>query len=74
MNSTIGAVADKKASGGIDRHGMGLVKITGLRAELMEAAADKIAIPMGEGADSLNAGVAGSILLYVLTTKGSDAL
>lgn len=46
----------------------------GLRTELMEAAADKIAIPMGEGADSLNAGVAGSILLYVLTTKGSDAL
>ena len=45
----------------------------GLRAELVEVAACKVAIPMGKGADSLNAGVAGSILLYVLTTKGSDA-
>jgi len=45
----------------------------GLRPELVEAAAHKVAIPMGDGADSLNAGVAGSILLYVLTTMGSDA-
>jgi TrmH family RNA methyltransferase len=45
----------------------------GLRPEIVAAAADKIAIPMGAGADSLNVGVAGSILLYVLTTHGSDA-
>jgi len=45
----------------------------GLRPEIVTAAHSKIAIPMGSGADSLNAGVAGSILLYVLTTHGSDA-
>ncbi len=45
----------------------------GIRDEIVTAAESKIAIPMGEGAESLNAGVAGSILLYVLTNQRSDA-
>ncbi len=45
----------------------------GLRSEIVASASSKVAIPMGADADSLNAGVAGSILLYVLTTRGSDA-
>lgn len=44
----------------------------GLRPEIVASAAHKIAIPMAAGAESLNAGVAGSILLYVLATHGSD--
>ena len=46
----------------------------GLRPEIIASAAHRIAIPMAAGADSLNAGVAGSILLYVLTTHGSETL
>ena len=45
----------------------------GLRDEIMVAAARRVAIPMEAQTDSLNAGVAGSILLYVLTTRGSDS-
>ena len=44
----------------------------GLRPEIVASAAHKVAIPMAADVDSLNAGVAGSILLYVLTTHGSD--
>ena len=43
----------------------------GLRADLAAASAKSIAIPMPGGAESLNAGVAGSILLYSLLTRGS---
>ena len=43
----------------------------GLRAEIGAAAAKRLAIPMPGGAESLNAGVAGSILLYNLLTRGS---
>jgi TrmH family RNA methyltransferase len=39
----------------------------GPRAEVRAAATARVAIPMPGGAESLNAGVAGSILLYVLT-------
>jgi TrmH family RNA methyltransferase len=43
----------------------------GLRADLSAASTKSIAIPMPGGAESLNAGVAGSILLYSLLTRGS---
>ena len=43
----------------------------GLRADLAAASAKSIAIAMPGGAESLNAGVAGSILLYSLLTRGS---
>jgi len=41
----------------------------GVRAEIRAAAAASVAIPMHGGAESLNAGVAGAILLYELTRK-----
>ena len=41
----------------------------GLRPEIVGAAAHKIAIPMVSGVGSLNAAVAGSILLYILTRE-----
>jgi tRNA G18 (ribose-2'-O)-methylase SpoU len=44
----------------------------GLRPEIVASAAHKVAIPMVAGVDSVNAGVAGSILLYVLTAHESD--
>ena len=43
----------------------------GLRPEITQAAVLKVGIPMEAEVDSLNAGVAGSILLYVLTTTRS---
>lgn len=39
----------------------------GVRPGVLEAAGDRVAIPMPGGADSLNVGVAGAILLYELT-------
>ena len=47
---------------------------TGLRADIAAASAKSIAIPMPGSAESLNAGVAGSILLYSLLTRGSVPL
>ena len=41
----------------------------GLRAEIASASSKSIAIPMPGSAESLNAGVAGSILLYSLLTR-----
>ncbi len=41
----------------------------GARAEVLAAASHRIAIPMSGGIDSLNAAVAGSILMYALTRK-----
>lgn len=41
----------------------------GVRAEVRAAATAMVAIPMHGGAESLNAGVAGAILLYELTRK-----
>ncbi len=46
----------------------------GLRADVVAAAAKCLAIPMPGSAESLNAGVAGSILLYNLLTRGSEPL
>ena len=43
----------------------------GLRADIAAASTKRIAIPMPGKAESLNAGVAGSILLYSLLTRGS---
>jgi TrmH family RNA methyltransferase len=43
----------------------------GPRAELRAAAADTVRIPMPGPAESLNAGVAGAVLLYALTREGS---
>ena len=43
----------------------------GLRADIMAASTKRIAVPMPGTAESLNAGVAGSILLYSLLTRGS---
>ena len=43
----------------------------GLRADVVSASTKHIAIPMPGRAESLNAGVAGSILLYSLLTRGS---
>jgi TrmH family RNA methyltransferase len=43
----------------------------GLRAEILVAARQRVGIPMPGRPNSLNAGVAGSILLYVLLTPGS---
>ncbi len=42
----------------------------GLRPEIAASAAYQVAVPTAASVDSLNAGVAGSILLYVLTTRG----
>ena len=41
----------------------------GPRPELVRAARETLAIPMPGGAESLNAGVAGAILLYALTQE-----
>ncbi len=46
----------------------------GLRAEIVAASTKQVAIPMPGKAESLNAGVAGSILLYSLLTRGSVSL
>ncbi|MCH7890475.1 MAG: RNA methyltransferase, partial [Gemmatimonadetes bacterium] len=46
----------------------------GLRADIMAASTKHVAIPMPGKAESLNAGVAGSILLYSLLTRGSVSL
>ena len=43
----------------------------GLRTEIASASTKRIAIPMPGSAESLNAGVAGSILLYSLLTRAS---
>ena len=43
----------------------------GLRADVASASARSVAIPMPGSTESLNAGVAGSILLYSLLTGGS---
>ena len=43
----------------------------GLRADVTAASTKRLAIPMPGKAESLNAGVAGSILLYSLLTPGS---
>ena len=43
----------------------------GLRTDVAAAATKRVAIPMPGNAESLNAGVAGSILLYSLLTRGS---
>ena len=43
----------------------------GLRADIASASTKRVAIPMPGSAESLNAGVAGSILLYSLLTRGS---
>ncbi len=45
----------------------------GVRADVRTAAAASVAVPMSGGVDSLNAGVAGAILLYELTRTGPDA-
>lgn len=42
---------------------------TGVRAEIASASTKGVAIPMPGGSESLNAGVAGSILLYSLLTR-----
>ena len=46
----------------------------GLRADLAASSTKSLAIPMPGGTESLNAGVAGSILLYSLITRGSVSL
>ena len=43
----------------------------GLRADVASASTRSVAIPMPGSAESLNAGVAGSILLFGLLTRGS---
>ena len=45
----------------------------GPRPAVREAAAETVAVPMRGGGDSLNAGVAGAILLYVLTREDARA-
>ena len=45
----------------------------GLRADVVSSSTKRIAIPMPGRAESLNAGVAGSILLYSLLTRGSGS-
>ncbi|MBA2564947.1 MAG: RNA methyltransferase [Gemmatimonadetes bacterium] len=42
----------------------------GLDARLLEAAAERLALPMAGGVESLNAGVSGSVALYELTRRG----
>ena len=42
----------------------------GVRAELRDAADEFVTIPMRAGAESLNAAVAGSILMFALATSG----
>jgi len=46
----------------------------GLRPQIVAASTRRLAIPMPGNAESLNAGVAGSILLYSLFTRGSVPL
>jgi TrmH family RNA methyltransferase len=41
----------------------------GLRSEILSSATHRVAIPMDLGLESFNVGVAGSILLYALTTQ-----
>jgi TrmH family RNA methyltransferase len=41
----------------------------GVEEELLEVARDTVAVPMAPGVESLNAGVAGSILLFALTAS-----
>jgi len=43
----------------------------GVREELMAASSVRVAIPMPGGTESLNAGVAGAILLHTLALRGS---
>jgi TrmH family RNA methyltransferase len=45
----------------------------GVRADVEGSAAHRVAIPMQGGTNSLNAGVAGSLLLYSLLTTGSES-
>ncbi len=45
----------------------------GVRPAVDEAAVVRVAVPMPGGAESLNAGVAGAILLYALTRNGPNA-
>ena len=42
---------------------------SGIRPEVAEAADERVAVPMPGGAESLNAGVAGAVLLYALTRR-----
>jgi TrmH family RNA methyltransferase len=42
----------------------------GVRREIREASSGALAVPIAPGVDSLNAGVAGAILLFVLSTGG----
>ena len=42
---------------------------SGLRPEVLESARHRISVPTMPGVDSLNVGIAGSILLYVLTAR-----
>jgi TrmH family RNA methyltransferase len=45
----------------------------GARAEVKRAAAALVAVPMPGGTESLNAGVAGAILMFDLTRGGDGA-
>jgi len=45
----------------------------GARGEIVSAAARVVAVPMPGGSDSLNAGVAGAVLLYALTREDAGA-
>ncbi|MFC1660532.1 TrmH family RNA methyltransferase [Gemmatimonadota bacterium] len=44
-------------------------EVEGVRAGVRQVSAASLAVPMAAGVDSLNAGVAGSILLYSLTSQ-----
>ena len=44
----------------------------GVRPEILAAAAATVAIPMAADVDSLNAGVAGSILMFAFTQGDVD--
>jgi TrmH family RNA methyltransferase len=44
---------------------------SGLRREILDASAVAVRIPMPGGTESLNAGVAGAILIYALTQEGT---
>ena len=43
---------------------------SGVRAEILEAGARTVAVPMVDGAESLNAAIAGAILLYAFSRSG----
>ena len=43
---------------------------SGVRAEILEAGARTVAVPMVDGAESLNAAIAGAILLYAFSGSG----